>query len=68
MCNLEVEYCFGDNDPLDVVDIGTEPLEMGQIVPVKPLGIFSMIDEGELDWKMIAIKIDDPAAEILDDV
>ena len=66
--NPDVENCNGDNDPLDVVEIGSETLEMGAIVPVKPLGIFSMIDDGELDWKLIAIRADDPAANILNDI
>ena len=66
--NAEVENCNGDNDPLDVVEIGSETLEMGAIVPVKPLGIFSMIDDGELDWKLIAIRADDAAADKLHDI
>ena len=27
-----------------------------------------MIDEGELDWKIIAIRTDDPMAEYLNDI
>ncbi|VWU52324.1 inorganic pyrophosphatase, putative, partial [Hepatocystis sp. ex Piliocolobus tephrosceles] len=53
--NSNTIYFTGDNDPLDVVDIGTDTLKMGQIVPVKILGAFTLIDEGELDWKIIAI-------------
>ena len=45
----------GDNDPVDVVEIGTTALEMGGVYTVKPIGIYAMIDEGELDWKLIAI-------------
>jgi inorganic pyrophosphatase len=47
----------GDNDPLDVVEIGDEPMKIGQIAPVKVLGILAMIDKGEVDWKVIAIRI-----------
>lgn len=55
----------GDDDPLDVVEIGSGALEMGSITPVKPIGMLAMIDDGELDWKLIAIRKDDPlAAEI----
>ena len=63
-----VENCNGDNDPLDVVEIGSDTIPMGAIVPVKPLGILSMIDDGELDWKLIAIRVDDPAADKLHDI
>lgn len=48
----------GDNDPLDVVEIGDKPMNIGDIAPVKVLGILAMIDEGEVDWKVIAIRPD----------
>ncbi len=35
---------------------------------VKPLGVLAMIDDGELDWKVIAIAIDDPKAALVNDV
>uniref|UniRef100_A0A7S2JFP5 inorganic diphosphatase n=1 Tax=Zooxanthella nutricula TaxID=1333877 RepID=A0A7S2JFP5_9DINO len=60
--------CKGDNHPLDVVEIGSAALPIGTVVPVKPLGILAMIDEGELDWKVIAIAINDPLADELDDL
>jgi inorganic pyrophosphatase len=44
--------CFGDNDPIDVVEIGSKALAMGTVVEVKPLGVLAMIDDGELDWKV----------------
>jgi len=65
--NSEVD-CFGDNDPLDVVEIGSSTLEMGSVTSIKPLGILSMIDDGELDWKLIAIDANDPLANELNDV
>lgn len=34
----------------------------GEIIKVKVLGILAMIDEGETDWKVIAINVDDPDA------
>ena len=48
--------CNGDNDPVDVVEIGSEALEQGAIEPVKVLGALAMIDDGELDWKIIGIR------------
>ena len=51
----EVGGAFGDDDPVDVVEIGAASLAMGSFTPVKVLGCLSMIDDGELDWKVIAI-------------
>merc|ERR1719313_2805960 len=59
---------FGDDDPLDVVEIGSASLEMGSFTPVKPLGVLSMIDDGELDWKLIAIAATDAHAADINDV
>jgi inorganic pyrophosphatase len=58
----------GDNDPVDVVEIGSTKLEMGSVTPVKPLGVYAMIDEGELDWKVICISTSDPKASDINDV
>lgn len=65
--NEEVKY-LGDNDPLDVVEIGSSALEIGSVTPVKPLGVLSMIDDGELDWKLLAISTSDPLASAINDV
>ncbi|CAK9251647.1 unnamed protein product [Sphagnum jensenii] len=45
----------GDNDPVDVVEIGSAVLPTGTTIQVKVLGALAMIDDGELDWKIIAI-------------
>jgi len=58
----------GDNDPVDVVEIGSVALAVGSVTPVKPLGVLAMIDDGELDWKIIAIAASDPLANELHDI
>lgn len=58
----------GDDDPLDVVEIGTEQLSCGAVEPVKVLGVLAMVDDGELDWKVIAVSIKDPLAAQLNDI
>jgi len=63
-----VNGALGDNDPLDVVEIGSRALLMGSITAVKPLGCLAMLDDGELDWKLLAIGVDDPLCEQLHDV
>ena len=59
---------LGDNDPIDVVEIGSETLAQGAVEKVKVLGALAMIDEGELDWKVIAIRTADPMAAELNDI
>ena len=58
----------GDNDPIDVLELGTRQLETGSVVPVKVLGILALIDDKETDWKIIAISIDDPLAQRMNDI
>ncbi len=33
-----------------------------------PSGVYAMIDDGELDWKVIAISAEDPKAALVNDV
>jgi inorganic pyrophosphatase len=58
----------GDNDPLDVCEIGLRILKVAEVVPVKVLGTLCLIDEGEADWKVIAIAVSDPWSLLLNDV
>ncbi|KAJ8764778.1 hypothetical protein K2173_009179 [Erythroxylum novogranatense] len=66
--NSEVEGALGDNDPVDVVEIGERRGKLSEILKVKPLAALAMIDEGELDWKIVAISLDDPRAALVNDV
>lgn len=58
----------GDNDPIDIVDIGEKVCTLGEVKQVKILGVMAMIDEGETDWKVIGIDVTDPLASQLNDV
>jgi len=58
----------GDADPIDVCEIGFKIHESGAVVQVKPVGIMAMIDEGETDWKILAIDVTDPKADEINDV
>ncbi|CAJ0927080.1 unnamed protein product [Ranitomeya imitator] len=61
--------CCGDNDPIDVCEIGSKGCQVtrvcsrGEVIQVKPLGVLALIDEGEMDWKIIAINTEDPEAD-----
>ena len=58
----------GDNDPLDVCEIGEQVGYVGQIKQVKVLGIMALLDEGETDWKVIVVDVTDPLASKLNDI
>jgi len=58
----------GDNDPVDVVDLSSRVGKTGEVRQVKILGTYAMIDEGETDWKVVAIDVTDPLADKLNDV
>ena len=60
--------CAGDNDPVDVVEIGADAIAQGAVEPVKVLGVLAMIDDRELDWKVIASRTADPLAQELKDI
>ncbi|KFO25861.1 Inorganic pyrophosphatase 2, mitochondrial [Fukomys damarensis] len=60
--------CCGDNDPIDVCEIGSKVLSRGEVVPVKILGVLALIDQGETDWKLIAINANDPEADKFCDI
>lgn len=57
-----------DNDPLDVILLTTHPLLPGILVRARPIAIMNMIDSGEGDDKVIAVPIDDPRFEKMQDL
>ncbi len=48
-----------DNDPLDVIVLTTFPLAPGILVEVRPVAVMEMIDDGDSDFKIIAVPVDD---------
>jgi len=58
----------GDDDPLDVVEIGGGAHIVGSLVRVRVLGALALVDCGELDWKIIAIAVDDALMPGLEDI
>ncbi|KAI8371642.1 inorganic pyrophosphatase [Radiomyces spectabilis] len=58
----------GDNDPIDVIEIGDELATMGQVKQVKILGILGLLDQGETDWKVIVIDTKDKMASKMKDI
>lgn len=51
----------GDNDPLDVLVLCQEDIEPLSLVNCIPIGVIKMIDQDEVDEKIIAIAQGDPS-------
>jgi len=64
----ESTQCMGDNDPVDCCEIGHRVAKRGDVLAVKCLGTLAMIDDGEADWKMIVIDVNDPLAAELNNL
>jgi len=52
---LDEEGHGGDDDPLDVIEIGSRVLKMGSITPCKVIGSLELIDGGETDHKVVCV-------------
>lgn len=59
---------YGDNDPIDVVDISAGRKSVGQVYKAKILGALALLDDGEADWKVLVIDSQDPMCERISDV
>jgi inorganic pyrophosphatase len=60
-------YCR-DHDPLDIIVIGQEPVAPGSLVEAKPVGGLIMKDQGQEDFKVIAVHEGDPFFSTYNDV
>ncbi|KAF5138824.1 Inorganic pyrophosphatase [Metarhizium anisopliae] len=59
----------GDNDPVDLFDVSSiSPGYTGEVKQVKVLGGLAMIDDNTTDWKVIAIDVRDPLANLVSSV
>ena len=52
----KITNCFGDSDPLDVIELSSKSYSIGEVIPIKILGAISVIDNNEADWKIIGIE------------
>lgn len=64
----DIDGLRGDGDPLDVCEIGLEVLPTGTVKKVKILGSLALIDDGELDWKVIVVNCEDALADEVFDI
>lgn len=57
-----------DNDPLDVLVLCSEALIPMSLVRCYPIGVFTMLDGGKMDEKIIAIPFSDPTYNTYTDI
>ena len=57
-----------DNDPLDVLVLCSEPIIPLSMVRCYPIGVFTMLDQGKMDEKIIAIPYNDPNYNVYHDI
>lgn len=50
-----------DNDPLDVLVLMQEAVIPLSIVRARPIGVMTMLDQGQADEKIISVNLNDPA-------
>jgi inorganic pyrophosphatase len=46
-----------DGDPLDILILSDMPIDRGTLVEARPLGVLDMDDEGEKDYKVLAVPV-----------
>lgn len=59
---------WDDNDALDVIVLTTWPLNPGIMVAVRPVGVMEMVDDGDSDFKIIAVPVSDKRWDDVQDI
>jgi inorganic pyrophosphatase len=59
---------FDDNDPLDIMVLSYEPLEVGCIVKVRVIGALIIEDEEGIDAKILSVLMNDARFEGYNDI
>lgn len=59
---------FDDNDPLDIMVLSHEPLEVGYVVRTRVIGVLMMEDEEGGDPKILAVPTGDPGFDGYNDL
>ena len=57
-----------DGDPMDVLILSSEPVYPLTLITARPIGVMTMVDQDELDYKVIAVGISDPEYNTYHDV
>ena len=55
----------GDDDPLAIMDFSYIPHAVGDVYKVAVFGAIALIDQGEMDWKLLSVNVEDPVCKKL---
>ncbi len=59
---------WDDDDALDIAIITTYPLYPGVLVRARMVGVMRMFDDGESDYKVLSVPVDDPRFDEVKDI
>ncbi|MFB6203476.1 MAG: inorganic diphosphatase [Candidatus Nanohaloarchaea archaeon] len=59
---------YEDGDPMDILVLTTNPTFPGCVIEARPIGILYMDDDGEQDDNIIAVPVEDPRWEGVEDI
>ncbi len=62
-CDVPQTWNDGDNDPLDAVVFSTGSVVPGTMVYGRVIGVMEMVDNGEVDHKIVCVNAKDPRYE-----
>src|SRR5260221_2370815 len=57
-----------DGDPMDVLILSSDPVYPLTLITARPIGLMTMVDQSELDYKIIAVGINDPEYNTYHDI
>jgi inorganic pyrophosphatase len=57
-----------DGDHADALVIGGDPLPLGTVVAVRPIGVLNMVDSGDPDAKILAVQAKNPRFDTIKDL
>jgi len=57
-----------DGDHLDIMVMGNNPVFPGCVVAARPVGILKLIDDGDEDFKILAVQKDNPRHDHIKDM
>lgn len=49
-----------DGDPMDVILLMSQPTYPGVVIEAKPIDVLEMVDQGQVDNKILAVAVNDP--------
>jgi len=56
-----------DGDPLDILVLGQEPVHPMTLLQARPIGVMRMCDKNQIDDKILAVNLHDPAVQEIRD-